>query len=119
MQTKEETELNNLQTPTNEIPSISVIPAEDNEKPKKNDRAKFKPLTVRKTTNQILLNDGVVLRNAHSTGQLHISHRANNGISMSDLSTTSTSSDIKKKKKWSSKILKKVFTRSSSKLQEA
>ena len=111
--------MNNLQTRTNEIPSISVIPAEDNEKPKKKDRSKFKSSTVRKSTNQILLNDGMVLRNAHSTGQLHTSHRANNGISMSDLSTTSTSSDIKKKKKWSSKFLKKVFIRSNSKLEEA
>ncbi|XP_065367511.1 myeloid differentiation primary response protein MyD88 [Calliphora vicina] len=101
-----ECQLINLPSPPTEIPSISVIPPDDNEKPLKEERSKLKHFTMRAHRNNVPRNDGVVLRNAHSTGQLHSS-------------TTSICSETKKKKKWSSKILKKVFSRSSSKLQEA
>lgn len=112
--------LDNLPTPPTEIPSISIIPPEDNEKPKKKERSKSKPATMRHNSNKLLLNDGMVLRNAHSTGQLHTSYQTNiNTASMSDLSTSSICSEkSKKKRKWPSKLLKKVFSRSSSKLQE-
>ncbi|XP_037809664.1 myeloid differentiation primary response protein MyD88 [Lucilia sericata] len=102
---KIDSQLINLPTPPTEIPSISIIPPDDNEKPMKEDR-KLKHFTMRPPRNKVPLNDGAVLRNAHSTGQLN-------------MSTTSICSETKKKKKWSSKILKKVFSRSSSKLQEA
>ncbi|KNC27624.1 hypothetical protein FF38_05343 [Lucilia cuprina] len=102
---KIDSQLINLPSPPTEIPSISIIPPDDNEKPMKEDR-KLKHFTMRSPRNKVPLNDGAVLRNAHSTGQLN-------------MSTTSICSETKKKKKWSSKILKKVFSRSSSKLQEA
>lgn len=110
--------MNTLPSPQTDIPSISIIPPEDNEKPKKIERSKTKTSTLRSDSKKTMTPyDGIALRNAHSTGQLHTSYQTKNMTSM--LSTDSICSETKKKKKWPSKIFKKVFSRSSCKLQEA
>lgn len=110
--------LKNLPTPQTDIPSISVIPPEDNGKPKKIERSKSKTSTLRIDNKKTMTPyEGMALRNAHSTGQLHTAYQTKNMACM--LSTDSICSETKKKKKWPSKIFKKVFSRSSCKLQEA
>ncbi|XP_075167046.1 uncharacterized protein LOC142239163 [Haematobia irritans] len=110
----------NKQTPSTEIPSISingniVVPSECNQSLKMVDRPAARPLTMRRNrSNNGLTAPVPVLRNAHSTDHLHSSIEFNNAVSMSNIST---SSESKKKKKWS-KLLNKVFSRSNSKLQQ-
>ncbi|XP_053967303.1 myeloid differentiation primary response protein MyD88-like [Anastrepha ludens] len=62
------------------------------------------------------LTNGHGLRNAHSTSQLNASITVNNTISMNDLSINGEAK--KKKKKPIKAVLKRVFSRSSPKLQE-
>ncbi|KAM7341595.1 myeloid differentiation primary response protein MyD88-like isoform 1-T5 [Cochliomyia hominivorax] len=112
-ETTSEWRLNCLPNPPTEIPSISIIPPDDNEIVKKNDRSIPKTSTLRSDFKKW---NGMVLRNAHSTGQLH-KYQSKDVTTM--LSTDSICSETKKKRKWSSKIFKKVFSRSNSKLQEA
>lgn len=111
-------QVNFLPSSAPEIENISIIPPDNSEKTKKKEILKCKPSTVRTPNNKVALNSDIVLSNAYSTGQLYATYQTTNTISMSDLSKTSICSDIKKKRKWSSKILKKVFSRSSSKLQD-
>lgn len=56
------------------------------------------------------------MRNAHSTSQLNAGVNIDNGVSMSDLSISTESK--KKKKKPIRAVLKRVFSRSSPKLQQ-
>ncbi|XP_037954264.1 myeloid differentiation primary response protein MyD88-like [Teleopsis dalmanni] len=115
-----ETKIPTLPTPPTEIPSINIngnafVPEDDI--PKKKERFKYKKRSSIHNTDHKLLVSDPKLRNAHSTSQLSAVSR-DGSSSMSNLSITSSPCDTKKKKKWPSKLFKKVFSRSTSKLQE-
>ncbi|XP_036330515.1 myeloid differentiation primary response protein MyD88 [Rhagoletis pomonella] len=122
-------------TPTSPIPSINInghayTPDEEKEDvfQQKEQRYHFTKRSSLRHHNSVYshnhhnnrisqLTNGYGLRNAHSTSQLNAGVTVDNSVSMSDLSISNEAAK-KKKKKPIKAVLKRVFSRSSPKLQE-